>query len=143
MVKHIKHISVRYAPSTKFAGVWDSEKYKFTFNSYAHATPEHAEQIVYHELIGHAFYQWAEKWRHSEWEAFNKLANELPPVNDYVVRYLKYKVDGRTDTIYENEQHSAIAELVMHGKSYFGRTKTDITEEQVAQLTKLWEELHY
>ena len=42
----------------------------------------------------------------------------MPPVNDYVAKYVDDKRDGRTDTIYENEQHSAIAELVMAGHSY-------------------------
>ena len=67
----------------------------------------------------------------------------MPPVNDYVAKYVDDKREGRTDTIYENEQHSAIAELVMAGHSYHTKKKDVASEEQVVEMIKIWKEMHY
>ena len=67
----------------------------------------------------------------------------LPPVNDYVGEYESKKIDGRTDTVYENEQHSAITELIMNGESYQKTDKTNITKKQINELKDKWKLLHY
>lgn len=140
MVKHIKRIKIMYSDSARWAGIWDNEKQMFTYNDSVNMKPEHAIQVMIHEVDGHAFWYWSKEWRNEEREAFNKLANKLPPVNDYVKTYLKKKVEGRTNTIYENEQHSAITELMVSGSSYH---KQLIGEADLVKLKKAWELLHY
>jgi len=140
MVKHIKRIKVMYSESSRFVGYWDSEKQMFTYLDKANMTVDDAIQVMIHEVDGHAFYSWSKEWRHEEWEAFNKLANALPPVNDYVKTYMKKKIEGRTSTIYENEQHSAVTELIVNGSSFH---KQLIGEADLDKLKKAWETLHY
>jgi len=141
--KHVKHISIRFAPSTKFAGIWHNGKQKFTYNSASHHTPSDAEEIVYHEIIGHAFWHWAKKWRNELWYEFNKLANKTLPINDYVGSYNRRRSDENNSSIYVEEQHSAITELVMHGSSYHPRKKEVASEKDIEKLKKLWRALHY
>lgn len=140
MVKHIKGIKITYSDSNKFAGFWVGKKQQFEYIDKLNMTPDDAIQVMIHEVDGHAFYHWAEKWRNEEWEAFNKLANRMSPVNDYVKTYEKKKIEGRTNTIYENEQHSAVTELMVHGSSYHRQL---IGESDLKQLKEAWELLHY
>jgi hypothetical protein len=140
MVKHIKRIKIVYSDSNRFAGTWTNTKKQFQYIDHHSTTPEQAVQVMVHEIDGHAFYHWAEKWRNIEWTTFNELANKMPPVNDYVKTYQKYKVDGRTNTIYENEQHSAVAELVISGESWH---KQLINNEDLDKLKSAFNALHY
>ena len=142
MVKHIKYISIKHAPSIKWAGLWNENDRKFTFYD-CDQKRSAVREVVYHEIVGHAYWWWAKKWRNTEWTVFNKLANSLPPVNNYVGEYESKKIDGRTDTKYENEQHSAITELIMNGKSYQKTDKTSITKKQTDALKAKWLLLHY
>ena len=142
MVKHIKYISIKHAPSIRWAGQWNENDRKFTFYDCDQKRSD-VREVVYHEIVGHAYWWWAKKWRNTEWTVFNKLANKLPPVNDYVSEYESSKIDGRTDTIYENEQHSAITELIMNGTSYHKTDKTNITKKQINELKNKWKLLHY
>lgn len=140
MVKHIKRIRIMYSDSNKFAGTWDSEKQEFTYIDSVHMKPEHAVQVMVHEVDGHAFWHWAMEWRKEELYAFAELANKMPPVNDYVARYESRKINGVVTSIYENEQHSAVTELMVHGSSYH---KQLIGEEDLNKLKEAWERLHY
>mgnify|MGYP001073498813 CR=1 FL=1 len=140
MVKHINGVKITYSDASRFAGYWVSSKQQFEYIDSEHMTPSNAVQVMIHEVDGHAFWDFAKKWRHSEWEAFNVLANKMPPVNDYVKKYLKNKLDYRTDSIYENEQHSAVTELIVNGSSYHTQL---ISESDLAKLKKAWELLHY
>lgn len=140
MVKHIKRVKITYSDSNRFAGTWNNEKQQFSYIDSVRMTPEYAVQVMIHEVDGHAFWHWATKWRNEELYKFNKLANELPPVNDYVKTYTRHKQEGSVSTIYENEQHSAVTELMVHGGSYH---KQLIGEKDLNKLKKAWEDLHY
>ena len=102
-MKHIKRITIKYAKTINRAGSWNNNKQWFEFVDHANINIDDADEIIYHEIIGHAYWQWAKKWRNVEWTKFNEIANNMPPVNDYVAKYVDDKRDGRTDTIYENE----------------------------------------
>ena len=143
IMKHIKGITIKYAKTINRAGSWNNIKQWFEFVDHANINVDDADEIIYHEIIGHAYWQWAKKWRNVEWTKFNEIANNMPPVNDYVAKYVDDKRDGRTDTIYENEQHSAIAELVMAGHSYHTKKGKVASDEQVAEMIKVWKEMHY
>ncbi len=146
IAKHIKKISIKYSDHTRRAGSWTTDSQWFEFVDSKYITPEDAEEIVFHEIIGHAYWDWAREWRNESWRKFNELAHNTPAVNDYVAEYYKNKVDYRTDTIFENEQHSAITELVKHGSSYHTRTGKNgeiASEEQINALIRAWEEFHY
>ena len=146
IVKHVKGISVKYSTNPRFGGRWNTDKQFFEFVDYSYMRIEDVDEVVYHELIGHAYWDWAKKWRNESWAKFNEIANRMPPVNDYVAKYIEDKRDGRTDTIYENEQHSAIAEIIMAGKSYHTRTGKRgkvASEEQIEEMKKVWMEMHY
>lgn len=142
MVKHIKRMKFTYSNSSRFAGWWRDAKQQFDYIDSIYMSPANAVQVMIHEIDGHAFWHWAEKWRAEERKVFNKLANKLPPVNDYVATYTKKKIEGRIDTIYENEQHSAITELIVNGGSYHTMNK-DMTVNQLKRLKEAWELLHY
>ena len=142
MVKHIKYISIKHTPSLRWAGTWNDSESKFTFYD-CNQNKSAIRQVVYHELVGHAYWNWAKKWRSVEWYAFNDLANKIPPINDYVKTYQSKKIDGRTDTIYENEQHSAITELIMNKESYITTNKTNINKKQINELKEKLKLLHY
>ena len=53
-----------------------------------------ADEIIYHEIIGHAYWEWATNWRNVEWTKFNEIANSMPPVERSM--YAKY-VHGKRD----------------------------------------------
>lgn len=84
MVKHIKGIKITYSESNKFAGFWVSDKQQFEYIDSERMNIDDAIQVVIHEIDGHAFWHWAMVWRREELIAFNKLANSMPPVNNYV-----------------------------------------------------------
>ena len=140
MVKHIKRIKVVYSDSNKYAGTWTEGKQEFQFIDHFHLTPTQAVEIMIHEIDGHAFYHFGEKWRKVEWTAFNELANKMPPVNDYVKTYEKKKIENRTDSIYENEQHSAITELMVHGSTSHTIL---IGDKDLEKLKVAWSNFHY
>ena len=140
MVKHIKRVRILYSDSSRFAGTWWNVKQEFSYIDHKSMNIENALEVMIHEIDGHAFYQFGEKWRKVEWDAFNELANKMPPVNRYVKTYLKNKIDGRTNTKYENEQHSAITELMVHGSSYHTLL---IGGADLEKLKNAWSEFHY
>lgn len=84
MVKHIKGISIKYSDNSKFAGYWVSEKQQFEYIDSNHMNVDDAIQVMIHEVDGHAFWHWAMQWRREELISFNKLANNMSPVNNYV-----------------------------------------------------------
>lgn len=143
MVKHIKRIKITYSDSNKFAGSWNNKKQEFAYIDSSRMSAADAIEVMIHEIDGHAFWNWAEKWRNEEWAAFNEVVNAMPPVNEYVATYQKYRCDDRTNTIYENEQHSAITEIIVNGNSYHKRNGNCATPEQIQIMIDAWEAMHY
>lgn len=84
MRKHIKSISITTVVSQKIAGLWDAENQKICVKDNHSDSISFYKSVFVHEIIGHTFWDFARKWRREELIAFNKLANELPPVNTYV-----------------------------------------------------------
>ena len=84
MRKFIKSIKITYRKSGNLAGQWSNSEKKFSVIDNGTANPHDYEEVVIHEVIGHAFWDFSRKWRRIELANFNKLANSLPPVNDYV-----------------------------------------------------------
>ena len=140
MVKHIKRIRILFSNSYKWAGEWDSVKQEFSYIDKDNMNADDAVQVMIHEVDGHAFWDWAMEWRREERYAFAELANKMPPVNDYVKKYEFKKINGSLNSIYENEQHSAVTELMVHGSSYH---KQLISESDLAKLKEAWKALHY
>ncbi len=153
--KHIKIISVRYLTSGNIAGLWDDKTHKFTLNVRDGTTVANVEEVVFHEVIGHAYWQWSQQWRRNDLIAFNRLAIRVTPVNDYVLEYENGGKGGNrndeigsrsndrghdTMTRYANEQHSAITELMKHGSSYH---KLIGDPKDIQALKRLWSKLHY
>ena len=86
MRKHIKAISITTVVSQKIAGLWDKENEKICIKDNHRDSIAFYKSVFIHEIIGHTFWDFARKWRREELIAFNKLANELPPVSTYVKR---------------------------------------------------------
>lgn len=84
MRKHIKEISIKYVKTINITGMWNNEKKKVTVNDNGIESVDEYGSTFVHEIIGHTFWDFARKWRREELIAFNKLANELPPVSTYV-----------------------------------------------------------
>ena len=150
MRKFIKYISIkRSVQNGGTAGRWDCEKQMVEII-------QHKDEVswyigtFYHEVEGHAFWDFARLWRREELVKFNELANSLPPVNSYIKdNEHKWKIwndDGDSDyephpsmTRYANEQHSAITEIIRN----VDRRETILFKEGVEELVKAWEALHY
>ncbi len=84
MRKHIKAISITTVVSQKIAGLWNLEDGKICVKDNHRDSIPFYKSVFIHEIIGHTFWDFARKWRREELIAFNKLANELPPVSTYV-----------------------------------------------------------
>jgi len=84
MNKHIKEISIVYQKTNKYVGFWNSEKQKLTIIDDRIQTVTEFRSTFCHEVKGHTFWDFSRKWRREELIAFNKVANELPPISTYV-----------------------------------------------------------
>ncbi len=87
MRKHIKQMSFTYTKTQHYIGVWDNEKQKISIKDNGRDSINNYRSLFVHEIIGHTFYDFSRKWRREELIAFNKLANELKPVNSYVKKH--------------------------------------------------------
>ena len=150
MRKFVKYISIKKSiQSGGTSGRWMKERQAIEII-------QHGDEVnwykgtFYHEVEGHAFWDFARKWRREELIKFNELANRMPPINSYIkdneYRWRGWNDDGDSDyeahpsmTRYANEQHSAITEIIRCS----GRRETLLFKEGVEQLVKAWEDLHY
>lgn len=157
--KHVKDYSMVYSFNPKYAGTWDSEKKKVKLWDYPNITKPYFKHTVVHELIGHAFWDIARKWRRESLVEFNKVATASPPINEYVkkneTQWRKENSENwkgattgitnltghETMTTYANEQHSAITELIYDDKVAGHRTLIDDVNRK--KLTEAWKKLHY
>lgn len=154
MRKFIKYISIKKSiQSGGRAGVWHFTTSKIDII-------QHGDEVdwyigtFYHEVEGHAFWDFSRKWRREALIKFNELANSMGPVNEYVKnnakKWKKWKDDEGKYTIkgtelhesmtrYANEQHSAITEIIRNT----ARHDTLLPQSDITTLIKAWEELHY
>jgi hypothetical protein len=154
MRKFIKSISIKKSiQSGGTAGRW-------RFTKGAVEIIQHGDEVdwykgtFYHEVEGHAFWDFSRKWRRENLIKFNELANGMGPVNAYVKdnqkKWKKWKDDEgkyvikgvelhKSMTRYANEQHSAITEIIRDT----ARRDTLLPQNEIATLIKAWEELHY
>ena len=86
MKKHIDYLTIQYSEHVKHVGLWDFEKKKLTVFDNGSMTPEDFKSLMVHEVIGHTFWDQSRKWRREELVNFNRIANEMPPVNAYVAK---------------------------------------------------------
>ncbi len=84
MRKHIKELSITFVKTQNICGLWNEEKQKVSVKDNGRETIFFYKSVFIHEIIGHTFWDFSRKWRRQELTAFNKLANELPPVSTYV-----------------------------------------------------------
>jgi hypothetical protein len=98
--------------------------------------------VAVHELA-HIHWGVKQKWDNDAWTKFNKVANSLRPVNEYLeMNEHKWRRDtrfGTTANQYCNESHSAAAEL------YYAAEQTRHTYQFPADQRKLvaaYRELH-
>lgn len=87
MRKHIKQMSFTYTKTQHYIGLWDYEKQKISIKDNGIDSINNYKSLFVHEIIGHTFYDFSRKWRRVELIAFNKRANELPPVNSYIKKH--------------------------------------------------------
>ncbi len=151
MRKFIKELSIRHT-SNGIAGEWIKEKKRIVINDNGRCSISFMRSVNIHEIVGHTFWDFSRKYRRVELIAFNKLANSLKPISTYVQSNEKkwrlinddndelfQKIGHETMTLYANEQHSAIAEII-YG---FGGHKTILNQKDVQRLIELYEVLHY
>lgn len=81
--KHVHEIDFNPTdPENKYSALWIPSESKFILNE--GDSGHEAELATAHEVVGHVFWDWAREWRREELAEFNKLANEMPPINGYV-----------------------------------------------------------
>lgn len=98
-------------------GFWDNpEVYvgewfegKFTIRDNLSLTPAHYKAITIHEMVGHAFWDWARKNRSRDLAKFVLTADQTPPLTEYI-KDNEVQWREESQTLYANEQHSAMAE---------------------------------
>lgn len=85
MRKHIKAITIIHTKTGHIAGTWNDTENKLTvYDKPDTMSVNDYKSLIVHEVVGHAFWHFSQKWRKEELDNFNKLANSLPPVNTYV-----------------------------------------------------------
>ncbi len=86
MKKHIDYLTIQYSEHVKHVGLWELEKKKLTIFDNGRMSQDDFKSLIVHEVIGHTFWDQSRTWRRLELVDFNKLANEMPPVNSYVAK---------------------------------------------------------
>ena len=142
--KHIEKISIlrmRTSSYTVTVGeIKDGNKGKRLF-IYDHngVHPSHYSSTTVHEL-SHTHWGIKQKWDNEAWTKFNNSVKNLRPVTDYLRRREnKFKSDKRWNfTQYENEMHSAAAEIY-----YYPDTHLELKFfSDVQKLVDAYAELH-
>jgi len=145
--KHIEKISIiKTVASTKYVVVGeikDGKKLKrlYIYDNSHIPIPQYARTAV-HELA-HIDWNVKQKWHNEAWTKFNEIAKELRPVNEYLQRKGEnWKKDVRYigGTHYENEMHSAAAELYYYGTEVGGHYWSFPSDQQI--LVDAYAELH-
>jgi hypothetical protein len=152
MRKHIKYISIKHLTSASRAGSWNYEKQKVEIvQVYNQVDYKWYEGTYYHEVEGHAFWDFSRKWRRDVLIKFNEKANKMPPVNAYCKNNERKWKSWNDESLhgvekphpsmtrYANEQHSAITEIIRK----VGDKDILMSKPNIAKLVKLWKELHY
>ncbi len=82
--KHVREIDFGVNdPDDPILATWNNRERKFELQEdYSELG---AELSTVHEIVGHAFWDWSRKWRREELAEFNKLANSMPPISDYLM----------------------------------------------------------
>jgi hypothetical protein len=151
MKKYIRKLSIqtRISSNGQFinCGKWVKSDKKVIIYDHSDINFLDYKKVFYHEIVGHAFWNWAEEYRPEEWKEFNEYVKNLKPITNYVrINANKWKnMFERADisySLYEDEQHSAAVEVV-NGLSDEGLGKCLLTEEEVTELKKVYEKLHY
>jgi len=148
--KYIKGLSISYSNNPNTIGRWYVKERKIVIIDCKSVSVNEYRSVFVHEGIGHAFWNFAKIYRREELIAFNKLANQLDPVSNYVKAYEKpwrlmidvefaEKEGHGTMTRYANEQHSAITEII-YG---YGGHQTLLNDSEISKLKTVWEALHY
>jgi len=84
MRKHIDYLGILYLMHPKRGGFWRPSEKKAVIHDFPSQSDGHFKHTIVHEIVGHAYWDWARKWHRTLLIDFNKLANEMPPVTDYV-----------------------------------------------------------
>lgn len=84
MRKHIKRVTIKHAKTIDYCGMWKPEDQQVIMIDDGIITKTSFKCTAYHEIVGHTFWSWAQKWRREELIAFNKKAIATKPINDYV-----------------------------------------------------------
>ena len=149
--KHIKLFTIyKSTTSTSFiyTGGYNHSLKKVIIRDHDGANAKTYRVDLLHELVGHAFWHWAHKYRLEEWAAFNEFVRTLPPLNKYVkVNETKWRSHKQYEySEYENEQHSAAVERFEGDEAFLStmyHIPTTLTPEQETKLKELYERLHY
>lgn len=108
--KHVKEFSLVYSANPKYGGTWQPDKQKVKLYDYPYLSDDYFKHTIIHELVGHAFWQIARKYRREELVNFNRIANESDPVNDYV----RKNAENWKQVNDENEDRKAFEKSVSH-----------------------------
>lgn len=145
---HIKKLSVQRTISNTDVvslGSYNVTKSKVIIRDHHAMRVNDYKETMYHEIVGHAFWYWAAKWRNEEWKEFNDFVSKLRPINEYVRRNAtKWKQIRRAGmyTLYEDEQHSAAVELFnYHTGDAFHIPR--LNEDEIKDLKEKYDKLHY
>lgn len=84
MRKYVKGITIKNLSTVGRGGRWISEKCWYEhIQKYDDIDKEWHKSVFYHEVEGHAFWHFSLKWRREALTNFNKLANNMPPIDSY------------------------------------------------------------
>ena len=62
MRKHIDYLGVTYLMHPKRGGFWREEEKKAVIHDFPSQSNGHFKHTVVHEIVGHAYWDWARKW---------------------------------------------------------------------------------
>lgn len=148
--KHIKHITIKsiYTSKRKLTiGTWNTPNKKLIIRDHEGVPISSYKMVIYHEVKGHAFWEWAKKYRPEELKKFNDFVSKLRPINRYVrdnESYWKTLEYSDGTTMYQDEQHSAAVEFAENVDVDTGDYhKCRLNSEEKEQLLKLYNQLHY
>jgi len=84
MRKHVRGITIKKLSTVKRGGRWNGEKGWYEhIQKYDGFNEEWHKSVFYHEIEGHAFWDFAKKWRREALIKFNEMANNMPALDEY------------------------------------------------------------
>lgn len=114
MVKIIEFDAILMNNPDIYIGEWNTDG-RFVIRDNSNMEPRFYKSITCHELNGHAFFDWACDNRINELKEFCEEAHNTQPINNYVKSHedlWKKRTDAKGYTHYQDEQHSAMAQIV-------------------------------